>query len=107
MVVSAHSLVESYSTLTRLPPPHRVTPSLAMEALVGSFVDDTEVVGLAADSVVRALHAASSRAIPGGAIYDFLIAQTALEHHVDTLITLNGRDFTRFGLPLTIAVPAP
>ena len=107
MVVSAHSLVESYSTLTRLPPPHRVTPFLALEALMTSFVDGTEVVGLGPESVVRALQAAVERAIPGGAVYDFLIAQTALEYRVDTLVTLNARDFARFGLPLTIAVPSP
>ncbi|MBW4566670.1 MAG: hypothetical protein KME31_01245 [Tolypothrix carrinoi HA7290-LM1] len=35
--------------------------------------------------------------LPGGGIYDALIAQAAIKANVDVLLTLNANDFTRLG----------
>ena len=39
MVIPAHSLVESYAVMTRLPAPHRVAPADAVQLLRENFAD--------------------------------------------------------------------
>ncbi len=84
----AHAAVESYSVLTRLPPPHRAQPSIVHTFITERFTDpfltlsDTGYQGLLAT-------VAASR-ILGGPAYDALIAFTAAEHRA-TLVSLDQR----------------
>lgn len=84
----AHAALESYSVLTRLPPPHRAPAGLVVEFLRQRF---PEPYLAPSDTTYRDLitELATSR-IVGGACYDALIARTAAEHDV-TLITCDGR----------------
>ncbi len=84
----AHGVVEAYSVLTRLPPPHRVVPGLAAEFL-RQVATDTPLT-LPAEEVARLPHLLSDRGISGGAAYDALIAVTAL-HHGAELVSLDAR----------------
>ena len=45
--------------------------------------------------------------LPGGAIFDALIAQAALKAEVDTLLTLNPNHFTRLGNAIAHIVQVP
>lgn len=45
--------------------------------------------------------------LPGGGIFDMLIAQAALEVKADRLLTLNAKHFTRIGEPITSIVHVP
>lgn len=71
----AHVLVESFSVLTRLPPPHRVAPEV-----VSSFLDQRfpgaplNLSGKAHQGLIKEV---PRLGISGGAIYDALIAATA------------------------------
>lgn len=73
----AHCLMESYSVLTRLPPPHRMEPGLVRDLLHARFPDAP--LPLHGDS-----HAVLDRlvdaGVSGGAAYDGLIGITAADH---------------------------
>ncbi len=45
--------------------------------------------------------------LTGGSIYDALIAQAAINVGVDILLTLNPRDFIRFGETIAQIVQVP
>ena len=87
--VPAHALLETYSVLTRLPAPHRLSAEVAGQLLVAWFppnrilVADDEL----ASAVVGRL---SGEGISGGAAYDALIGLTA-DQHGRELLTLDER----------------
>ncbi len=84
----AHSVVETYSVLTRLPPPHRVVPGLAADFLRRVATDAP--LTLPAEDVAGLPHLLSGRGISGGAAYDALIAVTAQRHGAE-LVSLDAR----------------
>lgn len=53
-VLAAHSLAETYSTLTRMPPPLRLSPHLAWTA-IERMLPDCEIVTLTESEVVAIL----------------------------------------------------
>jgi predicted nucleic acid-binding protein len=84
----AHAAVESYSVLTRLPPPHRAQPSIVHAFITERFTDPFLTLSETGYSELLATVAASR--ILGGPAYDALIAFTAAEHQA-TLISLDRR----------------
>ncbi len=80
--------IETYSVLTRLPPPQRVAPDLARNYLIQNFALPPLV--LPADEYERLIAFAASGRITGGAVYDALIGATAREADA-TLLTLDRR----------------
>ncbi|MPV38683.1 PIN domain-containing protein [Georgenia subflava] len=86
-VVPAHVVIESYSVLTRLPAPHRISPEDAANVLSRLAV---RAVGVP-DSTYRALVTELGRSrLTGGAAYDALVAVTA-RHHRLRLLTRDRR----------------
>lgn len=86
--IPAHALVETFSVLTRLPPPHRAPPNVVQEFLVARF---REAPLTLSGTAYRDLIAAAARErLAGGAVYDALIAATALAHGA-TLLTRDAR----------------
>jgi len=83
----AHVLVETYSVLTRLPTPHRMSPEDAGQALSALRFEVITLPGNAHGELVTTLARAGVR---GGAIYDALVGATA-RHHGLTLITADRR----------------
>ncbi|BAY06216.1 PilT protein domain protein [Anabaena cylindrica PCC 7122] len=45
--------------------------------------------------------------IMGGVIYDALIAQIAIKHNIDQIVTLNAKDFTRLSNQIAQLVIVP
>jgi predicted nucleic acid-binding protein len=81
--------VETYSVLTRLPPPQRVPASLARDYLFdGNFALPPLV--LHRRGYQRLVALAVAEGITGGAIYDALVGATAQEAGA-TLVTLDRR----------------
>ena len=74
--IPAHALAETYAVLTRLPPPHRLSPDLAASLLVARF-PGTKI--LVAPKRIHAglLTRLSEAGIGGGATYDAFVALTA------------------------------
>lgn len=84
----AHVLAESYASLTALPGNLRLAPAVARRML-GEMFPQTPVT-LSAEGHLRALDLMSGAGVPGGAIYDCLIAVTALENGAD-IVSLDVR----------------
>jgi predicted nucleic acid-binding protein len=93
--ICAHSLAELYSALTRIPQT-KVSPALA-QSLLSSNLQSFEIVALLAEDYISAIELMVQNQLPGGGIFDALIAQAALKSQVDILVTLNPKHFARLG----------
>jgi predicted nucleic acid-binding protein len=83
-----HCALETYSVLTRLPPPHRSPGPIARDFLRLRFVDP--FLRLDARAYKTFVLELPERAIAGGSAYDALVAATAAAH-LATLITCDRR----------------
>jgi predicted nucleic acid-binding protein len=83
----AHTLVELYSVLTRLPQPHTVAPSLAARA-VRAYA--RRVIQLDPADLAHAIVACSQAGVSGGATYDAMIGIVAARHDA-VLLTRDER----------------
>lgn len=86
-LVIAHVVIETFSVLTRLPAPHRISVTDAAEAVSGL---PWTPVGLPADEQAQLVSHAGRLSIGGGAVYDGLIAAAA-RHHGLTVLTRDRR----------------
>lgn len=75
VAVAEHTVVETYSVLTRLPPPHRIAPGTAAQWLRRRI--STRVIRPASGTVAALPTVCAAHDISGGAVYDALIAVTA------------------------------
>lgn len=87
VAVPSHVLLESFSVLTRLPVPYRISARDAAAALSALALPVLAVDGAAQLSLVRS---AGDLGLNGGAIHDALVALTAREHGL-TLVTADRR----------------
>ncbi len=79
----AHVAAETYSVLTRLPPPHRTEAETAATAIEARL--PSKHVTLNASDHAGAPARLAAAGISGGATYDGLIALAALEHDLELL----------------------
>lgn len=86
--VPAHVLVEAYSVLTRLPPPHRAPAALVAAFLAEQF-SATPLV-LPGTEQARLVRRAAELGIVGGGIHDALVAAT-VRHARGRLLTRDRR----------------
>ena len=96
--IPAQVLTESYSVLTRLPPPHRVAPQLVVEFLEDRLAELP--LQVAPETLAALVISAPDLGITGGAIYDAIVAITAMEHKA-RLITRDvrgGRVYREIGV---------
>jgi len=105
--LAAHSLIEAYSVLTRLPVTVRLDAEAAWRALNDNFVSQGQVWALSAAEYADLLARTVSAGIVGGSIYDAVIAACAEKAQVDAMLTFNERHFVRFAsATLDIVVPS-
>lgn len=106
LILPAPVLIEAFSVLTRLPPPHRVSSANAFRSLRDSFQSLAIVPTIDGEAHWEEIERASAKGIGGGAIHDAIIARCAREAGAKRLLTLNPAHFARFsGSGLTISVP--
>lgn len=97
--IPAHVAIESYSVLTRLPPPHRA-PAAVVQAFLAARFGEVPLVLPPAEHM-RLIELASREGLTGGAVYDALIAATVL-HAGARLVTRDQRArvvYDRVGVP--------
>jgi predicted nucleic acid-binding protein len=104
--ISTHSLAETYSVITRLPVQPRINPQQA-HSIVLDISQYLEAVPLLVDDYQAAIAQMATLNLPGGGIFDALIAQAAVKAEVDALLTLNPNHFTRLGNAITQIVQVP
>lgn len=85
--LAGHAAFETFSVLTRLPPPARRSPASAGRLLSANF-PGTKF--LSAEKVRALLDELAVQGIAGGSVYDALVAATAAEHDL-TLATRDRR----------------
>lgn len=73
-----HCALETYSVLTRLPPPHRASGGVVREFLVARFPQP--FLRLSPSAYRTFLLTLPDLAVSGGAAYDALVAATAVDH---------------------------
>lgn len=91
-VVAAHSLVEAYAVLTRLPAPYRLSAADAQTVLDRNW-SRVESVALTGSETWRVLKSAAQSGVTGGRAYDSVIAACARKGKADELLTWNLRHF--------------
>ncbi len=85
--LSGHAAFETYSVLTRLPAPARVTPAAALRLVSVNF---PETRHLSSDRAATVLSELPGLGVAGGSVYDALVAATAVEHGL-VLVTRDRR----------------
>jgi predicted nucleic acid-binding protein len=106
-VVSAHSIAETYSVLTRMPPPLRISPTRARIAPEANVFSSMTVHALTAGDYRNLIEHLEFHKLTGGITFDAVIAWVAIQTQVDQIITLNVRDFRRIAPALTAKVVTP
>lgn len=74
---AGHAAFETFSVLTRLPPPARRTPATVAQLLAADF-PQTRFLG--AGAAVALLDRLAAAGIAGGSVYDALVGAVAAEH---------------------------
>ncbi len=105
MIVAAPALVEAYAVLTRLPPPHRLSPQTALTLLENNFLKLATVIALNAKSYETLLLRAPKNNVAGGRTYDAVIGACAEQGKASTILTFNVGDFTALGQDFDVVVP--
>ena len=85
--LAGHAACETFSVLTRLPPPARRTPAAANRLLARDF---PHMRFLSAEGAAALLSSLAARGISGASVYDALVGAAALEHQLP-LATLGKR----------------
>jgi predicted nucleic acid-binding protein len=93
-----HCALETYSVLTRLPPPHRTPAAVVRDFVAARFTKP--FLRLSERAYRDFLLGLAERGIAGGAAYDALVAATAAAHEAE-LVTCDRRAlpvYERYGL---------
>ena len=107
LVVSAHTLLETYAVLTTLPVRPRIRPDTARRLIRDNVASVATVVALDLGDYEAVLDDVSTLALPGGIVYDALVARAARKSAADKLVTLNVADFRRVWLEASDRVIEP
>jgi predicted nucleic acid-binding protein len=93
-----HCALETYSVLTRLPPPHRTSGEVVREFLIARFPEPW--LRMNEQAYKEFILGLSDRGVTGGAAYDALVAATAVGCDAE-LVTCDRRAlpvYERYGL---------
>lgn len=85
--LAGHAAFESFSVLTRLPPPARRSPAVVSQLLAANFPGSRFLSPSAAEQLLAEL---TGLGIGGGSVYDALVGATAREHRL-VLATRDAR----------------
>jgi predicted nucleic acid-binding protein len=85
--LAGHAAFETFSVLTRLPPPARRTPAAVARLIATNFPHSRFLGAAATKGLLARLHLAE---IAGGAVYDALVGATAVAHELG-LVTRDRR----------------
>lgn len=105
--VSAHSLLEAYAVLTRLPRTPRISPHQAAALVKENVVNHFTVVALTAREYSELSARLGQNGIIGGQAYDVLHLECAKKSGAERIYTFNARHFTELGEDLSAKITAP
>ena len=97
--ISAHSLAETYATLTKLPAPFRHSPEQALLSIQENILKHFTTSSLSGNDYAALIKEAAAAGIQGGTIYDAVLIKSADKSGVDKIFTLNLRHFQAVASP--------
>ena len=100
-----HCALETYSVLTRLPPPHRASGGIVRDFLAARFPEP--LLRLSASQYREFVLGLPDQQVAGGAAYDALVAATAMANDVE-LISCDRRAipvYERYGVRSQLLAP--
>lgn len=92
--LSGHAAYETFSVLTRMPPPARRSPQVVTRLLTVNFPASRYLSPRRAEELLARFATGS---VAGGSVYDALVGATAEEHEL-TLVTLDRRALKTYRL---------
>jgi predicted nucleic acid-binding protein len=92
---SAHSLMEVYSTLTRMPRNFRASPERA-RLFIADLCDKLQAIALTGAEYAELIDECAATSVAGGRVYDALHARCAMKASADVLFTWNVMHFLQF-----------
>ena len=103
-ILPVHSLVETYSVMTRMPRPHRMNPADAIVLLRKTF-GSSKLAPFKARSLWPLLDDLAGADLGGGLTYDAIILKSAEDAGATVLLTWNKRDYERLSPRIEIRTP--
>ena len=103
----SHGLAETFAILTGGRHARRLRPALAAQLIQDSVLPFVQLVHLSGRETMAAIADSERRGARGGAIYDLLHLAAARKAGVETLATLDVRDFQALLRPGDPTVKAP
>jgi hypothetical protein len=97
----ANGIFYAVPVLTRLPPPHRLSPQTALTLLENNFLKLATVIALNAKSYETLLLRAPKNGVAGGRTYDSVIGACAEQGKASTVLTFNAADLRLWAKTLT------
>ena len=94
VIVPVDVLVETYSVLTRLPAPHRLSPADAFRLLRENF-HGSKTAALLGKDTWNLLESLAATDVAGGSVYDARIVAAARKAGANRILTMNVRHFER------------
>jgi predicted nucleic acid-binding protein len=91
--ISAHTLAEMYSVLTKLPHPFRHAPEQALLSIEENVVKHFKIVGLTGNDYSVLIREAALSGIQSRTIFDALLLKCAAKSGAEKVFTLNLRHF--------------
>jgi predicted nucleic acid-binding protein len=98
VVLPAPTLIESYAVMTRLPSPHRLSPTDAAALLRETFAG-VNAIALDSGEVWQLIDDLETSQVAGGRSYDGHILACARKAGAARLLTFNDRDFLALADP--------
>jgi predicted nucleic acid-binding protein len=105
-IICTRTLAELYRVLTSLPIKPRLSPRITKQ-LIDTNLRHFEIIPLTTEDYQQVVEQMVNLNIMGGVIYDALIAQIAIKHNIDQIVTLNAKDFTRLSNQIAQLVIVP
>lgn len=91
--LSAHSLTEVFSVLTRTPFNPRISPGMARQMIESQILPQMTLVSLENDEYIEVVRRAAEAGWIGGRIHDVIHLQCAAKMKCDRIYTFNVRGF--------------
>ncbi|MGI8966070.1 MAG: type II toxin-antitoxin system VapC family toxin [Limisphaerales bacterium] len=105
--VSAHSLLETFAILTRLPRLPRLTPAQASTLVTDNIIKHFAVVSLSAKEYGELIMKLGQNHIVGGKAYDLLHLECAAKSGADRIYSFSLREFQELAPHLADKIAAP
>ncbi len=103
---SAHSLLEFYAVVTRLPGRDRISADQVL-LLVQNIRERLTVISLSSEDYFEVLEKTAAMRVFGGTVYDILVAHCAFKASAEVLYTWNVKHFQQFGGEVARIVRSP